>query len=95
MSFEFWYQFPYENKILQNYLTGLLHSFSFHLWISFTIIFLSYFAGHLLYRQTPKRPDYASFLRIRNKVIRKEDDWVILIGEGVTTNEVQFPYSKL
>ena len=92
---EFWYNIPYDSEIAQKYLIGIINSFSFHLWLSFTITFLAYFSGHLLYRQTPKRPDYASFLRIRSKVMRDKNDWVIPRGKGVTSNEIQFPYANL
>ncbi len=53
-----------------------LGSFSFNFWLILSFTFISYFVGHLLYRQTPKNPDHASFLRIRHKVIKEKDDWV-------------------
>ena len=82
---------PHYDQIFKN----IIGSFSFSFWLILTIIFISYFVGHLLYRQTPKRPDYASFLRIREKVITEKNDWVIEKGRGVRTEDVQFPYTNL
>jgi hypothetical protein len=74
----------------------LLDSFSFNFWLFLLVTFLAYFTGHLLYRQSPKRPDYASFLRIRDRVIKKNAGaWVIEKGRGVKSSEVQFPYANL
>lgn len=74
----------------------ILDSYSFNFWLFLLVTFLSYFAGHLLYRQTPKRPDYASFIRIRDRVIKKGGDpWVIAEGRGVISTELQFPYDNL
>jgi len=57
---------------LSKLITSVLSSFSLNFWLIVLITILSYFAGHLLYRQTPKVPDFASFLRIRKKVIKTE-----------------------
>ena len=81
-----------ENNQIIEYLVS---SFSLNLWLILLFTFFAYFTGHLLYRQTPKKPDYASFLRIRQKVINDKDDWVIERGRGVLTQDVQFPYSNL
>jgi len=78
------------------FFSNLLGSFAFNFWFTLIVIFLAYFAGHSLYRQNPKRPDYASFLRIRREVMSgKNDVWVIERDKGIRTQDVQFPYSNL
>jgi hypothetical protein len=77
-------------------LSYILNSFSFNFSLFLLVTFMAYFTGHLLYRQSPKRPDYASFLRIRDRVMKKNAGaWVIEKGHGVKTSEVQFPYANL
>ena len=77
-------------------LAYLLNSFSFNFWFFLLVTFIAYFTGHLLYRQSPKRADYASFLRIRDRVLKKNAGaWVIEKGHGVKSSEVQFPYANL
>jgi hypothetical protein len=73
----------------------LFHSYTFHFWVTLAIVFISFIVGHLLYRLNPKKPDYASFIRIRERVISDKNDWVIPIGHGVISKEVQFPYQNL
>ncbi len=73
----------------------LLRSYTFQFWVTLAIIFISFIVGHLLYRLNPKTPDYASFIRIRKKVVSIKDDWVIPYGFGIISQEVQFPYQNL
>lgn len=95
LSYELFLNEPQLNLNITVFYSEVFNSFSFQFWLTLSIIFLAYFCGHLLYRQTPKTPDYASFLRIRYRVIRKKNDWVIEQGRGVISDEVQFPYSNL
>ena len=94
-SYQFVLKVPFTELLTRINIENGFGLFSFHFWFILTATFLAYFTGHLLYRQTPKRPDYASFLRIRKKVITEKDDWVIGRGRGVKTQDVQFPYSNL
>jgi hypothetical protein len=64
------------------------------IWIHCGILILSYIAGHLLYRQDPKNPDYYSYIKNRKKVMNY-NAWVIHKGEGIIPDDVQFPYSNL
>jgi len=48
----------------------------------------------MLFRQDPKKPDYASYLRNR-KAVSGYNAWVIPSDEGLSLNDVQFPYSNL
>ncbi len=57
-------------------------------------IFISYIAGHLLYRQDPKKPDYHSFIKNREKVM-SYNQWVISVRDGLIPDDIQFPYSNL
>lgn len=63
-------------------------------WVYVAIIACSYSFGFLLFRQDPKKPDYASYIRIRN-LVYGYNDWVIPKDEGLSPKEVQFPYSNL
>lgn len=81
--------------------TNFFSYYTFHFWFTAAIVFISFIVGHILYRLNPKTPDYASFLRMRKKVItkkkenREKDEWVVKRGFGVVSKEVQFPYDNL
>jgi len=68
-------------------------TFTGKFWIYTCAIFVSYVIGHLLYRQDPKNPDYASFIRIRSKAL-KNNDWTVN-EYALLPEDVQYPYSNL
>ncbi len=77
------------------YIVNKLHNkFNFTFWIHVAVVACSYSFGFLLFRQDPKKPDYASYIRIRN-LVYGYNDWVIPKDEGLSPKEVQFPYSNL
>ena len=104
LSFPLWSDIQWASKSMAQMFKDLVSSFSTQFWFANFIIFASYFCGHALYRKTPKKPDYISFLRIRDKIFKwdEEDDpkdeegtWVVEKNKGVVRGEVQFPYSNL
>lgn len=89
-------EIPGENNIQTAvYLVKTLHNkLNLTFWIHVALIACSFSFGFLLFRQDPKKPDYASYIRIRN-LVYGFNDWVIPKNEGLSPKEVQFPYSNL
>jgi hypothetical protein len=74
LSFPLWSDLTWANPSVGQMFKDVISSFSTQFWFANFLIFASYFCGHALYRKTPKRPDYASFLRIRDKIFREAID---------------------
>lgn len=79
---------------VMNFVEKKLFSSGILFWFHAGVIVFSYVAGHLLYRQDPKEPDYRSFIKIRETVMGFTA-WVIEKGGGIVPDDIQFPYSNL
>lgn len=87
---------PNQNEIKTAiFIVNNLHNkLNLTFWVHVALIACSYSFGFLLFRQDPKKPDYASYIRIRN-LVYGFNSWVIPKNEGLSPKEVQFPYSNL
>ena len=87
---------PSDNSIdlPKSILLGIHEKLGLTFWVHIALVACSYAFGFMLFRQDPKNPDYASYIKNRKKV-NDYTAWVIPRDKGLSPKDVQFPYSDL